>query len=75
MAVDRRRPALDGLITGLLLREHRERGRIDLVGFWVRRVRRLLPALLLVLVVVALATWWAARPETWSALVCWEPTT
>ena len=55
------------LITGLLVREHRDRARIDLVGFWVRRVRRLLPALLLVLVVVALATWWAARPETWSA--------
>ena len=55
------------LITGLLVREHRDRSRIDLVGFWERRVRRLLPALLLVLVVVALATWWAARPETWSA--------
>lgn len=34
------------LITGLLLAEQRERGgRIDLAGFYARRVRRLLPAL------------------------------
>jgi peptidoglycan/LPS O-acetylase OafA/YrhL len=40
------------LITSLLLAEHRDTGRVDLVAFWGRRVRRLLPALLLVLVVV-----------------------
>ncbi|WP_146167812.1 acyltransferase, partial [Micromonospora sp. MH33] len=40
------------LITSLLLAEHRDTGRIDLVAFWGRRVRRLLPALLLVLLVV-----------------------
>ncbi|MGP3691496.1 acyltransferase family protein [Streptomyces sp. IBSNAI002] len=33
------------LITGLLLREAGERGGIDLVAFWGRRARRLLPAL------------------------------
>ncbi|MBK9712492.1 MAG: serine hydrolase [Kouleothrix sp.] len=37
------------LITALLLAEWRGRGRIDLVAFWARRARRLLPALLLVL--------------------------
>src|SRR6056297_1628231 len=34
------------LITGLLLRELSSEGRIDLVGFWFRRVRRLVPAAL-----------------------------
>ncbi|HXA31792.1 MAG TPA: acyltransferase family protein [Acidimicrobiales bacterium] len=42
------------LITGLLLSEYRKRGRIKLSAFWLRRARRLLPALLIVLVVVAL---------------------
>ena len=37
------------LITVLLLREHRETGRIRLGQFWLRRSRRLLPALLLYL--------------------------
>jgi len=42
------------LITSLLLDEHRNTGRIGLSGFWIRRARRLLPALLLmVLAVVA----------------------
>ncbi len=42
------------LITGLLLAEWRKRGRIELTGFWARRARRLLPALFLMLVGVAL---------------------
>ncbi|MDQ3293420.1 MAG: acyltransferase, partial [Actinomycetota bacterium] len=33
------------LITGLLLAEHRASGGIDLRAFWLRRARRLLPAL------------------------------
>ena len=33
------------LITTLLLAEWRQRGRIDLKAFWLRRARRLLPAL------------------------------
>lgn len=42
------------LITSLLLDELGRTGRVDLRGFWVRRARRLLPALLaLVLAVVA----------------------
>lgn len=39
------------LITTLLVREVSEHGRIDLKGFWTRRARRLLPALVLVVVV------------------------
>jgi peptidoglycan/LPS O-acetylase OafA/YrhL len=41
------------LITGLLLAERRRSGRIDLRRFWERRARRLLPALLLLIVLVS----------------------
>ena len=41
------------LITTLLLREFASNGRIDLVGFWLRRARRLLPALFVLLAVMA----------------------
>ncbi|MDR6572986.1 peptidoglycan/LPS O-acetylase OafA/YrhL [Curtobacterium sp. 320] len=39
------------LITGHLIRELSTRGRIDLLGFWARRVRRILPSALLVALV------------------------
>jgi peptidoglycan/LPS O-acetylase OafA/YrhL len=42
------------LITGLLLGEYRKRSRIKLSAFWLRRARRLLPALVVVLVAVTL---------------------
>ncbi|MEI2641934.1 MAG: acyltransferase [Candidatus Nanopelagicales bacterium] len=42
------------LITTLLLLEHERTERLDLVAFWGRRARRLLPALFLVLVAVLL---------------------
>jgi peptidoglycan/LPS O-acetylase OafA/YrhL len=42
------------LITGLLLGEYRRRGSIKLSAFWLRRARRLLPALVIVLIVVTL---------------------
>ena len=38
------------LITALLLGEWRSRGRIDLKAFWMRRARRLLPALYVLLI-------------------------
>jgi peptidoglycan/LPS O-acetylase OafA/YrhL len=44
------------LITSLLLAERTRTGRIALLAFWGRRVRRLLPALLLLLVVVAVVS-------------------
>ncbi|CAN5857081.1 hypothetical protein BH24ACT3_BH24ACT3_09270 [soil metagenome] len=48
------------LITTLLLREWAEDAGVDLRAFWVRRLRRLLPALLLVLAGVAVyAALWA----------------
>ncbi|SHJ68636.1 Peptidoglycan/LPS O-acetylase OafA/YrhL, contains acyltransferase and SGNH-hydrolase domains [Nocardiopsis flavescens] len=43
------------LITGLLLREAAATGRVDLPAFWGRRLRRLLPALALMLACVTLA--------------------
>ena len=39
------------LISALLLAEWRQRGRVDLKNFWMRRARRLLPALYVLLVV------------------------
>ena len=42
------------LITGLLLGEWARAARIKLAAFWLRRARRLLPALVVVLVVVSL---------------------
>jgi peptidoglycan/LPS O-acetylase OafA/YrhL len=43
------------LITSLLLDELGRTGRIDLAGFWIRRARRLLPALVLMVLTVAAA--------------------
>jgi peptidoglycan/LPS O-acetylase OafA/YrhL len=42
------------LITGLLLDEHRRHGAIDLLAFYARRARRLLPAFVLVVLVTLL---------------------
>ncbi len=43
------------LITSLLLDELDRNGRIDLRGFWIRRARRLLPALVLMVLTVGVA--------------------
>ena len=52
------------LITALLLAEWtRSRGRIDLAAFWGRRVRRLLPALLLMVTAVAIGARALLPPE------------
>jgi peptidoglycan/LPS O-acetylase OafA/YrhL len=49
------------LITSLLLREVARTGRVKLGAFWARRARRLLPALVLVLLAVAI--WVALDPK------------
>src|SRR5436309_13667674 len=41
------------LISGILFTQC-EQGRLDLVGFYVRRIRRIFPALIVVLIAVAL---------------------
>ena len=48
------------LITTLLLLEHQRTGTVSLRAFWGRRARRLLPALLLVLLAVAVWEWGTA---------------
>jgi peptidoglycan/LPS O-acetylase OafA/YrhL len=48
------------LITSLLLSEADKTGRIALAAFWARRVRRLMPALILLLLVVAVVTHFTA---------------
>jgi peptidoglycan/LPS O-acetylase OafA/YrhL len=50
------------LITGLLLREWRDRDGIDLLAFWARRARRLLPALFVVLAAVIVYAAFVASP-------------
>lgn len=45
------------LITALLLDEHRATGRIDLLAFYARRVRRIFPAAALVVLVVLALSW------------------
>ena len=55
--------ALSGfLITGLLLREWQHRDGIDLLAFWARRARRLLPALFVVLAAVVAYAAFVASP-------------
>jgi peptidoglycan/LPS O-acetylase OafA/YrhL len=51
------------LITGLLVAEYRATRRIDLKDFWIRRVRRLMPALLVMLLAVAAYAHFLAAPS------------
>lgn len=60
------------LITGILLRELDERGRIDLLAFWGRRMQRLYPALVTICGVYALFILLApsaAPPHAWGDLL------
>ncbi|MGW5877913.1 acyltransferase family protein [Nocardiopsis terrae] len=59
------------LITSLLLREVREHGRVSLAGFYVRRVRRLLPAATVVLLATG-ATALAVLPVTRLGDTAWQ---
>jgi peptidoglycan/LPS O-acetylase OafA/YrhL len=59
--------ALSGfLITRLLVREADRTRTIDLIGFWGRRFRRLLPAVLVLLVAVMLWARWFGSPDQWA---------
>ena len=51
------------LITALLLRELSETGKVKLGNFYLRRARRILPALFLVIVVTAVFSWFILLPE------------
>ncbi len=55
------------LIAGILLREHQRYGDIDVLRFYARRARRVLPAMLLLVVgvlAVTTATGWGDRRQT-----------
>lgn len=56
------------LITSLLLAEHRELGHIALSSFWVRRAKRLFPALLSLMPVIAIYGRFFAKPSELQAL-------
>ncbi|NRD27442.1 acyltransferase family protein [Frigoribacterium sp. VKM Ac-2836] len=47
------------LITGLLLREAEGHGRVSILDFWRRRIRRIVPASVVVLLVGTVVTWLA----------------
>jgi peptidoglycan/LPS O-acetylase OafA/YrhL len=51
------------LFTSILVGEWRKRGRVDFRAFWARRARRLLPALVLVVIAVGAYAALFARPE------------
>ncbi|MCH1882335.1 acyltransferase [Agrococcus sp. ARC_14] len=58
------------LITGLLIREHERNGRISFLDFYRRRIKRLMPAALLVLAVtVAAAAFLLPQPRAISAAI------
>lgn len=50
------------VITGMLLRELRSTGRVDLLRFYLRRARRLLPAAALMIVVTLIVTFLMTSP-------------
>lgn len=50
------------VITGVLLREYDRHGRIDFVGFYKHRVRRIIPASTVALVATAIAAWLTYLP-------------
>jgi peptidoglycan/LPS O-acetylase OafA/YrhL len=56
------------LITGLLLREIRTTGTVNLTQFWARRAKRLLPATAVVLTTVALLTVWFLPVTHWRGI-------
>jgi len=51
------------LVTSLLLAEWRDRGSVDLGGFWLRRVKRLVPVLVTVLAALLIVSAVALRDE------------
>jgi peptidoglycan/LPS O-acetylase OafA/YrhL len=50
------------LIAGILIREQAATGTISLTGFWARRVRRLMPAILVVSIITLAVSWVRLNP-------------
>lgn len=57
------------LITGLMLNEHERSGRISLLAFYRRRVKRLMPAALTTLVVTSLVGYFVFFEDRWRTSV------
>lgn len=57
------------LITSLLLQEYREKGKINLVSFYVRRLKRLMPALIFVVLTVVLFAYFVLSIHEFSGVV------
>lgn len=57
------------LITQGLLAERERSGRVDIVGFWLRRARRLLPAAGLMIATVVVAQLFLRSPLVWDSVV------
>lgn len=57
------------LITGLLVRERIETGGIDIVGFFARRIRRLLPLAAIVMLTTLVVGGWLLAPLQRSSLI------
>src|SRR3954464_14933807 len=55
------------LITSLILKDL-DRGTFSLADFWMRRIRRILPALVAVTMVTALAGWFLLIPSAYASL-------
>lgn len=51
------------LITSLMVNEIARTGRLSLIGFWSRRIRRIMPAALTVIAVVAVSVVWIGSPD------------
>ena len=56
------------LITSLLLAEQKAHGSVDLAEFWIRRARRLFPAVLALMPAVAIYAWTIAQPSELAGL-------
>lgn len=56
------------LITGLIVREMEKTGTVGLIRFYARRIRRLLPALVLTLVAVAILTGLVLSQTRWDGI-------
>ena len=56
------------LITRLLVDEHADRGRIGLGSFWIRRFRRLVPAMVAMIAATLMATHRWGLPEQWTSI-------
>ena len=69
---------VSGFDHGLIVRELRTTGRVDLVAFYARRARRLLPAALVVIALTVIASAMVPSPlrvPTWQPMAPRQPFT